>query len=103
MMDIRALWSDVSDAHNTEINKEIDVMKGQQAEKPSTEAELERQSPDEPWLEPIVVEHKGLTGRVCRYCAGMYGIRGMTRKDVFLDDGAFLRHLLEEHGRGPSA
>jgi hypothetical protein len=99
MMDIRTRWSDVSDAHNTEINN----MMGQQAQKPPTEAELERQYPDETWLKPIVVGDREPTGRVCRYCAGMYGLRGMTRKDVFLDDGAFLRHLLEEHGRGPSA
>jgi hypothetical protein len=60
-----------------------------------------RASPDEEWLEPLVFEHRGVTALVCRYCAGMYGLRGATRNDVFLDKESFLRHLLERHNRLP--
>lgn len=65
-----------------------------------SESDLERSFPWIDWTEPVLVStFQGAHGFGCRYCIGMFGLKGREVKDLPKTEEEFNQHLSSKHGK----
>jgi hypothetical protein len=62
-----------------------------------TDKQLEEQFPEIPWRQPLYVEMPDGDGLACRFCVGLYGLKGSDVDRLYKTRLGWLEHMVSFH------